>query len=317
MTENTKQEAALRNKTLSVLANINAVEGFDPHMVTACYQDTEGNGRMYLQAEFSMLWFRLKYPNGRLEQVLSRMNDQMATVEGRVYDNDGNLLANAFVTRYRGDEQFGKDYVQNAGTAAIRKALGNCGFGTPADAVYIEGVTPLFKAAEDEDVPVDAGVQTRIPIPPVPKEYQQNAEPAPAAPKRGRKPAAKPAPAPAPVPTPAPVPEPVPVKEEMKAVPAPAPVTAPAPAATPVPNPIPIPPTPKPAPVGVPKTMEEAENFVIPFGVFHGMTMKDTLAKDGGARVINYIKDSPRFAGQPIQVAAQMFAGQHAGENGL
>ena len=37
MTENTKQEAALRNKTLSVLANINAVEGFDPHMVTACY----------------------------------------------------------------------------------------------------------------------------------------------------------------------------------------------------------------------------------------------------------------------------------------
>ena len=183
MTENTKQEAALRNKTLSVLANINAVEGFDPHMVTACYQDTEGNGRMYLQAEFSMLWFRLKYPNGRLEQVLSRMNDQMATVEGRVYDNDGNLLANAFVTRYRGEEQFGKDYVQNAGTAAIRKALGNCGFGTPADAVYIEGVTPLFKAAEDEDVPVDAGVQTRIPIPPVPKEYQQNAEPAPAAPK--------------------------------------------------------------------------------------------------------------------------------------
>ena len=286
MTENTKQEAALRNKTLSVLANINAVEGFDPHMVTACYQDTEGNGRMYLQAEFSMLWFRLKYPNGRLEQVLSRMNDQMATVEGRVYDNDGNLLANAFVTRYRGEEQFGKDYVQNAGTAAIRKALGNCGFGTPADAVYIEGVTPLFKAVEDEDVPVDAGVQTRIPIPPVPKEYQQNAEPAPAAPKRGRKSAAKPAP-------------------------------APAPAATPAPNRIPIPPAPKPAPVGVPKTMEEAENFVIPFGAFHGMTMKDTLAKDGGARVINYIKDSPRFAGQPIQVAAQMFAGQHAGENGL
>lgn len=292
MTENTKQEAALRSKSLSVLANINAVEGFDPHMVTACYQDTEGNGRMYLQAEFSMLWFRLKYPNGRLEQVLSRMNDQMATVEGRVYDNDGNLLANAFVTRYRGEEQFGKDYVQNAGTAAIRKALGNCGFGTPADAVYIEGVTPLFKAAEDEDVPVDAGVQTRIPIPPVPKEYQQNAEPAPAAPKRGRKPAAKPAPAPAPV-------------------------AAPAPAATPAPNPIPIPPAPKPAPVGIPKTMEEAENFVIPFGAFHGMTMKDTLAKDGGARVINYIKDSPRFAGQPIQVAAQMFAGQHAGENGL
>ena len=67
MTENTKQEAALRNKSLSVLANINAVEGFDPHMVTACYQNTEGNGRMYLQAEFSMLciMFRQRTITGR------------------------------------------------------------------------------------------------------------------------------------------------------------------------------------------------------------------------------------------------------------
>ena len=107
------------------------------------------------------------------------------------------------------------------------------------------------------------------------------------------------------------------MKEKAKAAPAPAPVAAPAPAATPAPNPIPIPPAPKPAPVGVPKTMEDAENFVIPFGAFHGMTMKDTLAKDGGARVINYIKDSPRFAGQPILVAAHMFSSQQAGENGL
>ena len=53
MTENTNNMAALRSKTLSTLAGINAVEGFDPHMVTACYEDTEGNGRMYLQAEFS------------------------------------------------------------------------------------------------------------------------------------------------------------------------------------------------------------------------------------------------------------------------
>ena len=286
-------------------------------MVTACYQDTEGNGRMYLQAEFSMLWFRLKYPNGRLEQVLSRMNDQMATVEGRVYDNDGNLLANAFVTRYRGEEQFGKTMSRTPELPLSARRSVTVGFGTPADAVYIEGVTPLFKAAEDEDVPVDAGVQTRIPIPPVPKEYQQNAEPAPAAPKRGRKPAAKPAPAPAPVPTPAPVPEPVPVKEETKQHPHLRPLQHRHLQQLPfrirflflrLRNPL----------LWVfLRPWRRLRIFVIPFGAFHGMTMKDTLAKDGGARVINYIKDSPRFAGQPIQVAAQMFAGQHAGENGL
>lgn len=80
---------------------------------------------------------------------------------------------NAFATRYRSDDnKFGKDYIQNAGTAAIRKALGNCGFGTPANAEYIEGITPLFTAVDDEDAPVDSGVPTRIPVPPIPKEYQ-------------------------------------------------------------------------------------------------------------------------------------------------
>ena len=94
----------------------------------------------------------------------------MATVEGRVIDENGNLLANAFATRYHADDQFGKDYIQNAGTAAIRKALGNCGFGTPANAEYIEGVTVCHEAAELTDAPVDDGVEAKIPVPPVPKE---------------------------------------------------------------------------------------------------------------------------------------------------
>ena len=117
-----------------------------------------------------MMWFRLKHPGGRLEQIVYRANDMMATVEGRVIDENGNLLANAFATRYHADDQFGKDYIQNAGTAAIRKALGNCGFGTPANAEYIEGVTVCHEAAELTDAPVDDGVEAKIPVPPVPKE---------------------------------------------------------------------------------------------------------------------------------------------------
>ena len=41
---------------------------------------------MYLQAEPAMMWFRLKHPGGRLEQIVYRANDMMATVEGRVID---------------------------------------------------------------------------------------------------------------------------------------------------------------------------------------------------------------------------------------
>lgn len=166
-----------REQVLEAMANANQVEGFDPRLVTTCYKDADGNARMYLQAEPAMMWFRLKHPGGRLEQIVYRANDMMATVEGRVIDENGNLLANAFATRYHADDQFGKDYIQNAGTAAIRKALGNCGFGTPANAEYIEGVTVCHEAAELTDAPVDDGVEAKIPVPPVPREQEAVKEP--------------------------------------------------------------------------------------------------------------------------------------------
>lgn len=166
-----------REQVLETMANANQVEGFDPRLVTTCYKDADGNARMYLQAEPAMMWFRLKHPGGRLEQIVYRANDMMATVEGRVIDENGNLLANAFATRYHADDQFGKDYIQNAGTAAIRKALGNCGFGTPANAEYIEGVTVCHEAAELTDAPVDDGVKAKIPVPPVPREQEAVKEP--------------------------------------------------------------------------------------------------------------------------------------------
>lgn len=191
-----------REQVLETMANANQVEGFDPRLVTTCYKDAEGNGRMYLQAEPAMMWFRLKHPGGRLEQIVYRANDMAATVEGRVIDENGNLLANAFATRYHADDQFGKDYIQNAGTAAIRKALGNCGFGTPANAEYIEGITVCHEAAELTDAPVDDGVEAKIPVPPIPKEVVET------------NPQTEPEPKPEPAYTPIPVP-PVPREQEI------------------------------------------------------------------------------------------------------
>ena len=130
MTENTKQEAALRNKSLSVLANINAVEGFDPHMVTACYQNTEGNGRMYLQAEFSMLWFRLKYPNGRIKLSSLKITDQLAIIEARVYfDKNDAQPRSSFIAQREAKATLGGLYIESAQHAAIDQALSDAGFG--------------------------------------------------------------------------------------------------------------------------------------------------------------------------------------------
>lgn len=290
-------EKITREQTLEAMANANQVEGFDPRLVTTCYKDADGNARMYLQAEPAMMWFRLKHPGGRLEQIVYRANDMMATVEGRVIDENGNLLANAFATRYHGDDQFGKDYIQNAGTAAIRKALGNCGFGTPANAEYIEGVTVCYEAAELADTPVDEGVEAKIPVPPVPKEVveaekktatrtrktakkQEQEQPKEAAPEEANpliesEPKSEPKPEPAPAHTPISVP-PVPREQEV---------------------------------VKEPKTLEEALSFKIPCGRYGGQTMK-TLLDSGNTAAITYFL-RPLFTGKPVQAAARILAGQY------
>lgn len=290
MTKETIKEA--QKKTLTAMANVNAVDGFDPRLVTSCFQDAEGNNRMYLQAEPAMLWFRLKHPGGRLEQIVYRANDQMATVEGRVIDENGNLLANAFATRYHSDDQFGKDYIQNAGTAAIRKALGNCGFGTPADAEYIEDVTTVYKTTADlPDAPVDGGVLTNFPVPPVPKQLQDKVKEkdteletdAPAAKKTTKKAA--------------------PMEEKVKE-----PVQ---PVAAPVQNTFPVPPVPtaNSASDNEPMTLEKALAFKVMAGRFAGQTMKEMVDSGNGSAITYFLR--PQYNGKPIQAAALLIAGQY------
>lgn len=285
-----------REQVLETMANANQVEGFDPRLVTTCYKDADGNARMYLQAEPAMMWFRLKHPGGRLEQIVYRANDMMATVEGRVIDENGNLLANAFATRYHADDQFGKDYIQNAGTAAIRKALGNCGFGTPANAEYIEGVTVCHEAAELTDAPVDDGVEAKIPVPPVPKEVVEAEKNEKKTATWTRKTAKK--------------------QEQLKEA---APVETspqtesepkPEPKSEPAHTPIPVPPVPREQEaVKEPKTLEEALSFKVPCGRYGGQTMKELLGSGNTVAITYFLR--PLFKGKPVQAAARILAGQY------
>ena len=285
-----------REQVLETMANANQVEGFDPRLVTTCYKDADGNARMYLQAEPAMMWFRLKHPGGRLEQIVYRANDMMATVEGRVIDENGNLLANAFATRYHADDQFGKDYIQNAGTAAIRKALGNCGFGTPANAEYIEGVTVCHEAAELTDAPVDDGVEAKIPVPPVPKEVVEAERNEKKTATRTRKTAKK-------------------QEQPKEAAPAEtSPQTEsepkPEPKSEPAHTPIPVPPVPREQEtVKEPKTLEDALSFKIPCGRYGGQTMKELLDSGNTAAITYFLR--PLFTGKPVQAAARILAGQY------
>lgn len=274
--------------TLQRLADINAVEGFDPRLLVACYKNEGGEDNLYLPAEPAMLWFRLKYPHGRLEQVATRVTDTMATVEGRVFDENGNLLANAFVTRYRSDgDPYGKDYVQNAGTCAIRKALGNCGFGTPPTAEFIEGVTEVYDKSAAPEQPVDGGTVVKRPLPPpAPKRRKEQEPKEPQQTPRVSEPRSRDISS---------VPD-VPNAEKLPVVP---PKTVP---------------TSKPgqqqaAPGTVPTTLEEALSFTIPNGRYAGKTFGQLVeAKEDDA--IRYFL-RPLYAGKAIQKAAAMVAGQY------
>lgn len=288
----TLQEALL--ETLRKLAGINEVEGFDPRLLVACYKNESGEENLYLPAEPAMLWFRLKYPHGRLEQVATRVTDSMATVEGRVFDENGAMLANAFVTRYRSDtDQFGKDYVQNAGTCAIRKALGNCGFGTPATAEFIEGVTVVYDRNAAPEQPVDSGAAVkRLTPPPAPKK------------RKAAETVATAETAPQPEPDKPARPRDISMAEDVP--PAPALAEAEKPKTAPVP-----PPVMKPAAQSVkaPSTLDEAMAFVVPTGRYAGKTFGQLIEEKENDAIRYFLR--PLYAGKPIQQAARMVAGQY------
>ena len=288
----TLQEALL--ETLRKLAGINEVEGFDPRLLVACYKNESGEENLYLPADPAMLWFRLKYPHGRLEQVATRVTDSMATVEGRVFDENGAMLANAFVTRYRSDtDQFGKDYVQNAGTCAIRKALGNCGFGTPATAEFIEGVTVVYDRNAAPEQPVDSGAAVkRLTPPPAPKK------------RKAAETVATAETAPQPEPDKPARPRDISMAEDVP--PAPALAEAEKPKTAPVP-----PPVMKPAAQSVkaPSTLDEAMAFVVPTGRYAGKTFGQLIEEKENDAIRYFLR--PLYAGKPIQQAARMVAGQY------
>lgn len=114
---------------------LNKVEGFEPKDYLR-KEETEDGVSFYLDTKYRLLWFRMKYSEGKLVKIPKVLNKDYATFEVRVYsnknDDEGNFLANGFASRYRDDanEKFGLNFVESAETAALGRALKDAGFGT-------------------------------------------------------------------------------------------------------------------------------------------------------------------------------------------
>lgn len=114
--------------------NLNGVEGFDPRKYMRIIQEEGGKVTYYLDVAFRKLWFRLKYPEGKVVKKILKLTDQVAIVEAKVYlnrsDAEDNFVSNAFAQKFFSSEDtFGSKYVELAETAAVGRALTDAGFG--------------------------------------------------------------------------------------------------------------------------------------------------------------------------------------------
>ena len=140
---------------VQAIQNLNKVDGFDPRKYMRLIGGEGQSGKYYLDVAIRKLWFRLKYPEGKIDTRLVYRTDQTVVVEARIYlhykDAENEYIANAFSQKFRTeDPQFGDKFVELAGTAAEGRALANAGFGTQfAD---IEGAMD----PEVADAPLDA-----------------------------------------------------------------------------------------------------------------------------------------------------------------
>lgn len=183
------------------IRNLNKVEGFDPRKYMRVIQQEGQAGKYYLDVAFRKLWFRLKYPEGKIVKKILKLTDQVAIVEARVYlnrnDAEENFISNALAQKYMtADGQFGNKFVELAETAAVGRALSDAGFGlqfadkeedidpevteTPLDPQMLSGngidgeVLGEMLSGEDmaagtvlpdENIPGQYGIEEYIPMP--------------------------------------------------------------------------------------------------------------------------------------------------------
>ena len=157
-----------------VVSELNRVKGFDP---TRYLRKTKEGPKLDLSIK--KLWFRMKYPNGRIKLSALRITDQLAIIEARVYfdKNDTNHVSSFTAQTYK-ESTPGGLYVEMAQHNAVDEALSSAGFGiqfVPAN----ESRRPLV--AEDEipktvAKPAEEAPAVKVEAPPE-RQVEQVAEP--------------------------------------------------------------------------------------------------------------------------------------------
>ncbi|MCI8471471.1 MAG: hypothetical protein HFE65_00010 [Clostridiales bacterium] len=166
-------------ESIPVVSELNKVQGFDP---LKFLRKTKQGGKN-LELKYKKLWFRLKYPAGRIKLSALKITDQLAIIEACVYfDKNDTQPKSSFISQRDAKTTPGGLYIEYAQHAAIDQALSDAGFGVqfiqttpPADTVPMiptverqaEAVkpAPVMKSEQQETaaVPVTKTVAEVIP----------------------------------------------------------------------------------------------------------------------------------------------------------
>lgn len=134
-------QSATMYESIPVVSELNKVQGFDPLK----FLRKTSKGEKNLDLKYKKLWFRLKYPNGRIKLSALKITEQLAIIEARVYfDKNDTQPKASFIAQRDAESTPGGLYIESAQHAAIDQALSDAGFG-----VQFTSAAPA-KGAESE-----------------------------------------------------------------------------------------------------------------------------------------------------------------------
>lgn len=144
---------------IPVVAELNRVPSFDPLK----YLKRTADG-MELPLKYKKLWFRLKYPQGRVRITNLRITDQLAMIEARVFlDRRDTEAVSSYTITCDAKSAPDGEYVKQAQDLATDQALSDAGFGiqfVSADGEVMPTAQP--KAAPVQTAPAEKKVSAPV-----------------------------------------------------------------------------------------------------------------------------------------------------------
>lgn len=154
----------------AVVAELNKVAGFDPaKFARRVVQD--GTERLQLDLKYKKLWFRLKYPQGRIKVTPLKITEQLAIIEAKVFfDRKDTAPTASFIAQRYAKDTPGGLYIESAQYVAADTALDDAGFGLQFVNGESSSTVAVQTMTEPVEKPVEAPVQTIAPtIAPAPQ----------------------------------------------------------------------------------------------------------------------------------------------------